>query len=737
MLHPERRIDKPHPDSIDSSRWHLGSPVAAALLGSAAAGGQYVAGKAARDALFLGNFEASSLPAVIIVSAIFSLVLVVAASKALRHVSPMSWVPVAFGGMGVLVLADWALAAAVPKPAAWILFLLISGFGPILGSGFWLIVSECFDPHTAKKIFGQIAGAGTAGGMLGGLGAAWMAAIGGAGAMLPVLAGLSLGGAWLIRRLAKSSSTPRRADDGSEPSTQSVLRTLVEAHYLRNLAALVLLLTIAATFVDQAFKTQVQTTFAEGPSLGGFFSVYYAALGVITFVIQTGGSRYVLEKLGLAVAAATPSLAVLVGGTGALLMPGLNGLILMHAGEAVCRASIYRGGYELFDRTGDIVGASITQQLLWIPQPRQTTVLVWLAIACAGVAILLARRLTRGYVDVLEKGLLSRGVELDLSEADDLTTRTTVLRTLRTSQLGRSESPSHLETKRSSARPPGTPDIADPDLERIMTLHSGDREAVRRVLRSGNGPSAALVPHVIPLLAWDDVSEDCIRALRSVAEQQVGELIDALVDPNQPFVVRRRLARVFSVCISQRAADGLILGLDDLRFEVRYQAGRSLLAIIEKNPAIRIDKAQIFALVNKEVAVNKHVWENRRLLDASEDGNDRSFLEELVRARASRSLAHVFTLLALVLPTEPLRIAFRGLHTDDQALRGTALEYLDSVLPHEIRDRLWLFLEDRRLPGKVRRPREETLGDLLRSHDSIRLNLEELKRRDAARRNTS
>ena len=125
------------------------------------------------------------------------------------------------------------------------------------------------------------------------------------------------------------------------------------------------------------------------------------------------------------------------------------------------------------------------------------------------------------------------------------------------------------------------------------------------------------------------------------------------------------------------------------------------------------------------------MWENRRLLDASEDGDDRSFLEELVRARASRSLAHVFTLLALVLPTEPLRIAFRGLHTDDQALRGTALEYLDSVLPHEIRDRLWLFLEDRRLPGKVRRPREETLGDLLRS---TRLDQAEPRRTEATRR---
>jgi hypothetical protein len=65
-------------------------------------------------------------------------------------------------------------------------------------------------------------------------------------------------------------------------------------------------------------------------------------------------------------------------------------------------------------------------------------------------------------------------------------------------------------------------------------------------------------------------------------------------------------------------------------------------------------------------SANTHAWESRRLLDA-----------------------HVFTPLALVLPTEPLRIAFRGWHTDDPALRGTALEYLENVLPHQIRDRLW------------------------------------------------
>jgi hypothetical protein len=67
------------------------------MLTSAVVGGQFVAGKAARDALFLANVEASSLPGMIILTAIVSIVLVVAGSKALGQASPASWVPAAFG----------------------------------------------------------------------------------------------------------------------------------------------------------------------------------------------------------------------------------------------------------------------------------------------------------------------------------------------------------------------------------------------------------------------------------------------------------------------------------------------------------------------------------------------------------------------------------------------------------------------------------------------------------------
>ena len=74
-----------------------------------------------------------------------------------------------------------------PRPTAVIVYLHISGAGPVLASGVWLIASERFDPRTAKRRFGQIAGAGTLGGLLGALLSERVAAMLGVPAMLLVL----------------------------------------------------------------------------------------------------------------------------------------------------------------------------------------------------------------------------------------------------------------------------------------------------------------------------------------------------------------------------------------------------------------------------------------------------------------------------------------------------------------------------------------------------------------------
>jgi hypothetical protein len=72
-----------------------------------------------------------------------------------------------------------------------------------------------------------------------------------------------------------------------------------------------------------------------------------------------------------------------------------------------------------------------------------------------------------------------------------------------------------------------------------------------------------------------------------------------------------------------------------------------------------------------------------------------------------------------VLPGEPLRIAYRSLRSEDRHLRGTALAYLDGVLPPAIRERLLPFLEDE-LPRR-RAQRGEIIADLLRADPSVTL----------------
>ena len=182
-------------------------------------------------------------------------------------------------------------------------------------------------------------------------------------------------------------------------------------------------------------------------------------------------------------------------------------------------------------------------------------------------------------------------------------------------------------------------------------------------------------------------------------------MIDALIDPNQDFTVRRRLARAFSTGVSQRAVDGLMLGLDDPRFEVRFQCGRSLTSIVEKNPRVRIEAEQIFAVVLREVTVGRSVWESRRLLDQFEAQDRGSLVDAFVRDRASDSLAHVFTLLALVLP-EPLQIAFRSLHTDDRYPRhGPRIPGRASPAP--IRQAVVAFSRGSAREGGPQRPRDQ------------------------------
>jgi len=138
----------------------------------------------------------------------------------------------------------------------------------------------------------------------------------------------------------------------------------------------------------------------------------------------------------------------------------------------------------------------------------------------------------------------------------------------------------------------------------------------------------------------------------------------------------------------------------------------------------------VFDVVLREMAVERGIWETRQLIDLPDD--DTSPMEaEVLRGRAGRSLEHLFTLLSLVLPPETVRLAFHGLHTGDRHLRGTALEYLETVLPEPVWQMLWPFLDEGAVqPAHPKRPSGQVMQELLASQESIILALAELRRRE-------
>src|SRR4029077_525584 len=147
-------------------------------------------------------------------------------------------VPAAFVVSGLLFVCEWLIRASAPSCTAVVVYLHVSGAGPLLASGFWLIATERFDPRSAKRLFGRIAGAGTVGGLLGALISAHVASWGVA-TMLLVLAGLQFVSAWLVRRLSlQPESAPRPLPVeaiGSVPAVRSGLRVVADSPHLRHL----------------------------------------------------------------------------------------------------------------------------------------------------------------------------------------------------------------------------------------------------------------------------------------------------------------------------------------------------------------------------------------------------------------------------------------------------------------------------------------------------------------------
>jgi hypothetical protein len=190
-----------------------------------------------------------------------------------------------------------------------------------------------------------------------------------------------------------------------------------------------------------------------------------------------------------------------------------------------------------------------------------------------------------------------------------------------------------------------------------------------------------------------------------VARQCTGLLVDALLDQHRPIEVRRRLPGVLLSGEPAHATWGLWRALGDPSFDVRYRAGAVLGRLSADGHLRGVTTDDVFDAVRRELTAREVLARHRVFDDITAEPHHRpagepgSVQDDV--PRASAGLEHVFTVLGLALPAEPLRIALHAVQTDDRELRGTALEYLESILPADVRAQLWPLLEGDLSPGSV------------------------------------
>jgi hypothetical protein len=693
---------------VNDAKTSVAAPLTAAALIA-----QQVGGNAIRDGLFLSHFPVQSLPYFMGGAALLAIGAAQLSGQLLARVGPVRLVPVLFATNASLFLVEWGLLGWQPRAAAALLYIHSVVLGAIAISSFWSLLNERFDPHSAKPLMTRVAAGATVGGFVGGVSAERVVALLPEGMLLPLLS--LVGGLCVAGALAVGKGAPAGRERKTDPPEGDGLWTQLRQHrLLQDLALVVGLAAMVAALADYLLKAEAVASFGKGPQLVRFFGIFYSFTGLGAVLVQTFLGRLAIGRLGLGGSVASHSAVVGVAGLLGFVLPAPWRGIFPRALDVVVRNSTFRAGYELLytplpaatkrsakslvdvacDCAGKGAGAALILVLVAIA-PSHPFVAVNLAVAIAAAGeFLVARRLRAGYVSVLEGGLRRQSEHLEQAVEYSMADFTIARSMAGLDREALLRAVGSAETVRPAVGP------ADPVIAAIVEFRSGDLLRIRAALRDPPG-DPLIIGALIPLLARDDLVRSVIPALVAFRERAAGEMVSVLLDTATPHVIRRRLPLALKSCPSAIARDGLATALGLFTFEIRLRCGRAMLALTDEHPELLKSIPDGLLLVERELT----------------SGGEPHLLRE-----------HVFNLLALTLEREPMRIAARAFTTDDAHVRGTALEYLETVLPQGMFVAFRPLLASAGPESDRRRTPAEVRADLIRAATTMTVSLDELRR---------
>ena len=690
--------------------------------------GNLIAGKTARDAFFLSNFDVTDLPKMMIATAILSAFAVLAFSRVLAHYGPARIIPALYLVSGFAFVVEWGAMVWMPRAITVVLYFHATVLTALLISGYWSIINERYDPYSAKKVVSRLVMFNALGTIFGAAAANGVAELIDSRAIIAMLALLHVTVGVALYQVVRGQPIHKR----QRGKTVNALSVLKKNSLIQRMALLVLGLSAIVALLDYLLKSTLQATLSKD-ELVSFFSYFYMGIGIGSFVLQSLVGQKALRWLGLGGTMAILPVAAIFGGLIALAFRNLVSITLLRAGTNLLSNTLFKSGFELLfmpispadkraskilidvgaDRSGEMLGSLFILAILLIPGPPDNYLLVTVLLL-AGAMLLLIFLLHRGYVSQLANNLRSGILDPDEIEIKDATTEHTVALT-RTS-LERDSLLRQIAKAREGAGAPAarpvesdsaisaselTPTAADDDLEieAIRDLRSQDVHRIRRVLVN-QAITPSLLPHILPLFLNEKVLREALSAARPLASAAAGQMADALLDHHQHPLIRRRIPLLLGQANNERAVLGLTLGLEDSELDVRFRCAQALGRIKTNHPNLTIDNEAIWRVIHQEIA---------RLR-----GSGHQSMQGVEPQR------HLFNLLGVIFGSEVMDICYDALQAEDLTLRGTALEYLENQLPQDVRTTLWPLIATGPGAPKSDRSAQEILRDLRKALPSFK-----------------
>lgn len=666
--------------------------------------------KALREALYLSRFEVTTLPYITIAAAALSLPVAGLFGRMMGGGNPHR----VYGGFIVILgatVASLQLITDVAPRFATVAFYLVTLLGTsLLTSGFWIVTSEQFSIRQAKRMFGLIGAGGTLGAMITGVSLSMLTdrfttvqlALG----LVVILGGT------LVLQQGMPRLAPHHHHQGEKSAgLREGLALVFERPHLRNIAAVVLVATMASTVLDYQFKVIVSDNLTTSSEMASFFGAFYGWTGLVSLLIQLFIVARLMRTGGIALSLSVLPVMLLAGAAALLVWPTLLVATIARGADSSLRKSLHRSVLEFLyvpvppsvrrrtkafidsvvDSAAGGLGAALV--FLWVTLGGLPSVYLSIFVIVLAIAFIYRGvRTGREYTRAVRDRLTLDGEAIDTSDFD--------ARNLLTMTMTRLDIAAELAKVGVSLDGQATgAEATQPPLGASATIidriSSHDVEVVERALEECDKWEESHVEALTRLLARKGLYGRAVHALLQVGEPAVAHLIVVLHDEHADFVIRRRIPRVLSAVDGPEADQGLLDALTAGRFEVRYRAAIALSRRRKAGLPLAPGnwQAVLWRSVEREVNRDRPIWELQQILDGSEAGDD-DFVGRRVEVRGELSLEHTFRQLSLVLDPDAVKTAYHGIVMGDENLKSLSLEYLEQVLPPPVRERLWPFIGD-------------------------------------------